>query len=481
MKVTKLKNTLLNPRMVRALYSMGKKIIVVSGLPGGGKTRSTMEVVSTLKNKVKIVYASPLRRLREYVARQYDGFELKSKTEVCHKLYDIEEEKLSHVQYLIKVFKRCSECNEESSKCPFKSTLKDFISAKNGLWCMTFRMLYIISAYCYDAFKNVILVIDEAENWLDLFDLVMTEKELQTLRIMAKNDTHVAKIIKKILSLTIKLGNRFGYYFLKPHIPLARLIFLVSATLPDDFLALFPFPSNEVYIPRNMQYSSDVEELIEREKEYTIFRVVISSDVKDEFYLYPRKCSWMGTVDGYEPREKWIPKIIKLIDKYYDEGLSIGVASRNYALTKIITGELMSQGYKCYSDIVQDKPPRYAEVNPPYVMIWTTRGRWYRGVSLPDTDIIICTYQSAIDKIPNLSVYRAFEMDIKYAPLMNYCVNTQSYYRSNRMRSKQHKVVFLDLRAWWATKTALKHYSNCRWFAKMKSPEVIRSDFWKNL
>jgi hypothetical protein len=231
---------------------------------------------------------------------------------------------------------------------------------------------------------------------------------------------------------------------MKPVFPAAKLLVLISATLPQKLLGLIPL-----------------------HEEYTINRIIVPSKFNDEVYFVPAKMSWNEHGEGYVPSAKWLPILYNMVEKYYDEGYSVGVASRSYSLTRTLTAELVSRGFKVYSDTRDRAPPRYEDASGRYVIIWTTRGRWYRGISLPDTDVIIATYQAFLGPVDNFTLFLAEEEEVEYARLMNYAVNTQSYFRTNRRRNMSHKLILFDLRAYHAMRVAFSEFVTTSWYRRI--------------
>lgn len=411
---------------------------MVSGLPGGGKTIHTMDRLDKLKRKYKIIYAAPLRKLRDYIASRFDGYVIRSKSELCTDVAHIEEEASSTLHYLIKVYELCSKCTKT---CEFKEQMKDLFKGV-GLYCMTSKMLYQMSLISPKAFKDMIVVIDEAESWLDLFEFVCTGRELMSLLSNIKDRSMKRRIMRSV--------KRLGYtdmYYLTPAMPMPRLLILISATFPESLYSLLPIAG------------------------YSFHRAIVESSFNDVVYTITKPAYWINDVGNGVERSVWIKKLIDLTISKYDEGKSVGIASRNYELTKMLTSRFMEVGIRLYSDYISERPPKY-ESDGKFVIIWTTRGRWYRGISLPDTDVIICTYQSPQD-VSNINTFILAENEMSYVDIMNKCINTQSYFRSNRNRVKSHEIHVLDYRGWISMKESLSHYSNTNWFNRIRKPMVI--------
>jgi len=416
-------------RYLRALYELGGKLLIVTGLPGGGKTKTVMNLLSHMFSKTKVVYAAPIRRLRNWVAELFGGEVLTSKVEVCHKMKSCS----SAYDYLKFILENCPSCG---AGCV--SEMVKLLHGGRGLMCTTHQMLYIASLHSPSAFRNSVVVIDEAECWLDLFTVFAREEEFAKLKALATGKMRA--LLRRLERSLIKTWG--GLLLFKPVAPASRLLILISATLPEDLMFLFPLTEDS------------------EEGGYSIHRVVLESEMHDEFFVNYGVLKW----DDWS----WRAKLLDLALKLYDEGKSVGIASRNYELTKYLTSELSSRGVQVYSDVLGKRPPFNLEGR--ITGIWTTRGKWYRGISLPDTDAIIATYQSPLEKTQSALIDVAFDNGIPFFKLMNDCVNVQSYFRSNRMRSRRHEVYLADIRSWHAMRSVLSHFSKTRWFEKIRKP-----------
>ena len=436
----------INADVIKSMYLTGllglRKCLIVLGLFGGGKTRTVMHTLLQLAN-TKIVYAAPLRKLRDwmyYYARgKCDVYRVRSKIETCPtvSMFVREEDLSSPIEYMYNIIRICSGCRDRAlGKCTFLNEVKTFTTANSGLFVMTHNILYVLNLMKPDAFNNTIVVVDEADEYIDMFKFILSEAQMNEIAEMAKRDVIWKKVLARLRSSLLQFGTM---YFAKPLVPVAPLLILISATLNLNHVNFIPL-----------------------KKYYSIYIDCVRSQMIDVCITFPKRLAVAKIVENekseYVEREKWIEELVEVTVRIYDMERSVGIACRNYGVNREIYAKLRERGVRCFSDVHQRDPPPF-NTSPPYVVLWTTRGRWYRGVSLPDTDVIFCTYQTTKEALViargglterrHLMSYRAADIGYKY-PFLTYsnCAsNVQSYFRTNRIRSKRHYIVLLDERA----------------------------------
>lgn len=440
---------LLNIDMINAMYKLGGRCLVVYGLFGGGKTRTVMQVLLHLVRHVKVIYAAPLRKLRDWMYYYFKGKHeierVRSKIETCPtvSMFVREEDLSSPLEYMYSIIKICSECRDvKLGKCVFFNELRMFRAADRGFFTMTHNILYVLGFVCPEALKNSIVVIDEADEYFDLFKLIATQAQIEEITRLARRDRIWRKVLQRLHRSLVPFGS---LYFARPCIPVVRTLILISATLRPELFKFVPLEG------------------------YSIYYTVVKSEIHDICSVYPKILieieprTWKP---NYVRREEWIEDLLNVVIKLYDEGKTIGIACRNYSVNRVLCSRLRELGARVFSDVLQRDPPPF-NTRSPCVVVWTTRGKWYRGVSLPDADVIFCTYQTASEALsveaqqrqisPNIMSYVAADrgLDVPYVSYSNVSSNAQSYYRANRIRSKSHHMVFLDLRAHTAVTEAL--------------------------
>ncbi|NPA70752.1 MAG: hypothetical protein GXO26_08080 [Crenarchaeota archaeon] len=455
---------MLNARTLIAMYRLGNKILNIYGLPGGGKTRTVVYSMILLARALgtRLIVSVPLRSLRNWLVERYIpslGYSaemIRSKEETCPHVRDSIHDCSNILEYLYNLVRTCGECGE--SYCEFRSQIREFFQGSGHIWVMTHNLLYVLYLMNSRVFNRTILVIDEADSLADLYRLAFTRRELEHAVRNMRRDRYWREVVRRVLRSVIQFGN---LYFYRPELPLGRLTVLISATLHPRVISCFNIPQT-----------------------YTIYYAGIRAQVLDRYALYPQ---YLSSIEGIEQRagkylspSRWVPELAETVIDLVDRGKSIGIASKNYQITLRLEEMLRERGIDVRSDVSCREPPHYGENIQ--VIIWTTRGRWFRGVSLPDTDIIFCLYQTPTGADPTYMThgYCDDDLDLAYdmVRIMNNAVNVQSYYRSNRRRDMEHTVVLLDVRSWEAMIETLRHYANVvrgDWYQRLSRPVKIRT------
>lgn len=447
---------MLNARMLIAMYRLGNKILNIYGLPGGGKTRTVVQGMVLLSRalRTRLIISVPLRSLRNWLAHRfipsigYEARVLRSKEETCPHVQDAVDESTNILEYLYNLLRTCAQCGE--TYCEFRSQIRDFFQGRGDIWVMTHNLLYTLYLMNSNYFRNSIIVIDEADSLADLYRLAFTREELAQALRNARRDRLWRQVVRRILRSVIQFGN---LYFYRPELPVGRLTVLVSATLSPRVLECFNIPQS-----------------------FQIYHAGVRAEVLDRYVLYQ---AYLSSIEGIEEHSgkyispsRWLPQLAETVIDLVDKGKTIGVASKNYQITLQLEEMLRERGIDVRSDVSSREPPHYGENIQ--VIIWTTRGRWFRGVSLPDTDVIICLYQSPRGLEPNYMTYAYCDDDLDMAYdlvyVTNNAVNVQSYFRSNRRRDMMHIVALLDIRSWNAMIETLRYYA-----------KMVRGDWWMRL
>ncbi len=451
---------LLSSHYLKAMYNLGYKVLCVYGLPGGGKTRTTLSAVVNALSRHKIVISVPLKSLRNWIAREFlpslGAYSeiVKSKEECCDIVRSCITGNEPFLHYLKKIIETCSRCGEPW--CEFKEHVLRFFKSSSGIFVMTHHLSYLLYLMNPSAFRNAVVVIDEADAWSDLYRYVCSEREIEEARQLAKRDKTWREVLRRVLKSCIRFGNM---YFTKPTPPLGRLIVLISATLKPSMMRFLNIPDS-----------------------YTTYMTAIRSKMLDRYILYPRLLSTMSnTPPKYLPPDRWLKYIPEVIVELVDRGFNIGFASRSYSVSRAIYEEVRQYGIDVCCDAVSSEPPRFSSRYR--VIIWTTRGRWFRGVSLPDTWVIFCTYQYPSQICPTFREYDQADEDIYELPTVvracNDAVNVQSYFRTNRVRDRMHITVFLDARAWWAMTSIFSTHAQLtrdrEWYDRLRSPTTVQT------
>ena len=213
-------------------------IVVVKGLPGGGKSRTVLSHVAGYSAVFKVVYAAPLRSLRNYWGKVFRMEIVKSRDEACLAIAGVDGG--DGLDYLVRCARTCSGC--KASSCEFKELFTGFIRSSYGSFALTHRMLMILYLAAPGAFRNTILVIDEADSLFEQWSIVC---ELGKLRRLYRTGDAVTRRVVRRLARNCLVYGKWVYF--KPVVPLARVTFLVSATLTEELIDLLPLkPLEEV-------------------------------------------------------------------------------------------------------------------------------------------------------------------------------------------------------------------------------------------
>ena len=466
--------------------------ICVIGLPGGRKTLTTLDTLFRKLLRVftpayiPVVIAMPTRTLRDWCAKflvdnylsSNEVVVYRSKLEFCdvirHELARqsrrvkicllqvcrkmkvkpriFTRDLLEFLIYMYALFKTCRECQNRPN-CEFYQNYRLLLSGGFKVFLMTHKLLQILlfADPTHTPFRHAVVVIDEADSYLDLFQNFLSPVHLAVLQRLAKWDSTWSKIYRAIVQQLVRFGEGL-IFFLKPTFPRCLLPICISATI-------------ELYFLQTITAMSGLD---------TVFRVVaIPSRMMDRCVtcvnlIYAIDVFKKATAPVVKPQEavnKIGEVIIRLVDDYK---LSIGVAARSYEFNRMLSQYLAQVGMRFYTDLfystsVDVKKLREA-LEKVDVVIWTTGGKLYRGVSLPDKDVIICTYQAAPLVQPSGHVLTyvpkfVIDLDTQYAAKVNDARNVQSYFRANRKRDMRHIFVFADLRSWLAMREVLQIYA----------------------
>jgi len=488
--------------------------IVVRGLPGGYKTRLTLESLTSIyriltRYRIPVVIAEPTRALRDYCVRialerlhSDDIVVFRSKSEICptykERIYEIyktvlrkviediryAEQKLRYGKifgtYLISIlaelyarYKICSECSQRPN-CEFYQNLRQLASRQVKMYFVTHRLLQILVHMTPKLFRRCIIVIDEVDQYLDVFRQVMTREHLRVLEKLAKFDPAWNRVVKAIENQLVG-SEVVGIYFLKPAIPKALLPILISATVDIDDI----YFAYEVFAKQRIHF--DV---------YTVSVKMLDKCVlcNNIIYMVGELVEVPKHVTVLKPEEA-AKRLAKIAVELVNHGLKVGIASRSYDFTQLLAHELSQYGVKFFSDVkyrkssvdIREVRERLQTAD---ILIWTTRGKLSRGISFPDCNVIICTYQAAEIVRPTIHIFDyvlIHSEDIEDEEIRTFirkicdAHNVQSFFRANRNRDMKHIFLFADKRAWEAMLQTFKPYAReSRTFKKWYESELQR-------
>ncbi|MEM1632204.1 MAG: hypothetical protein QXE01_03945 [Sulfolobales archaeon] len=382
----------------------------MQGFFGVGKTRSVLEAVSMKPGPVVIV-SEPLRVLRDDVASRYRSLSgrqppvLRAHDEVCQDLAQMISSGLGYFEALSK--------HLASGRCIYPDHVRAVASSaySEGILVTTHR-LSTIAKIVVDAVVGSpsYLVVDEAEDFVLKALEPRDPAEIEPLRM----DPTVWRRITRIYE---KIG---GKYYLKPgYVMTSMRYMLLSATIPGTLRIVFEQVAGYDDIDRIVPPSRDDIFIFHRD-------VISSSDIETSPHKVVRVVSGIcrPAVDG---------------------GGLCAVISKNKRSTSLIADGLRRLGIPAISD--QDQVVRIPSGYSGAVII-TVGGRFYRGVSLPEADVVVSLFQRHYQdpEHPVLSAISANSLDWRYAYELSMAANLQASYRCNRSGGKRHVMVFLDTR-----------------------------------
>jgi len=419
---------------------------MVTGSPGVGKTRlsawCSVKIASSDPSRI-IIFSSPLRKLRDfiyYIFRDYgvDPFKL-----LGHDEYEAD---LSRCVEQGNDYFICLKHHLDAGNCSYHQHIDDLISyIKDGgqVVVSTHRLGVFSWLLLKQKFrdKKITLIVDEGEDFFYTVSQPVTEDFLVMLK-------HIDKRIYRKIRAGLKKYVNFYYY--QPLLVSKVLFhsFVISATLPQSMI--------EVLID---DYDHPLYQLRGKKSRDTI----IYLDMK----LYEEK------------KEKWLPKVIQLLDQVLTRVSPVGLTVRSKDVGEVIVKEMLNRGWRVSHDTSGVHVDPFADL-----WILTIGGKLYRGVSFrPHKGRIQRGAEERYDFPIGGGMYQYGELEVEYDvwgkvklptlhPLIQQMgldpwryhkevrdgVNVQAVFRFNRYRDEQHLMVVLDKRLYTAMNVYLRYY-----------------------
>lgn len=422
---------------------------------------SKSEICPTYREQLREIYVKTLRKIAREVRLAEERIGV-------GRVFTRELLKLLAELYLR--FKICREC-EHRCDCEFYRNLKLLIAGVPKIYIMTHRLLQLLVYTVPHVFRRCIVVIDEVDQYIDVFRYAMSLSHVRVLKHLSKTDGNWSRVYATLRKQLV-VSKSTKMFFLKPAMPRCLVAVAVSATVDIEDVI------NAYYIAHKRRPVLDV---------YTLPVKIVDKCVTCDNVIYVFAESGENVLKPEEAAKK----IAEVTAELVDSGLKVGIASRSYDFTALLVTELGQYGVKFFADL-KYKTTQHISVREARelarnadVVIWTTRGKLSRGVSLPDTDVIICTYQAAeiamptrthvIDHVIMLEFEDIDEAPRLYTQKMCDAYNVQSYFRTNRDRDRQHVFLFADRRAWEAMIRTFREYAErSRVFRKWYQQELLK-------
>ncbi|RLE99019.1 MAG: hypothetical protein DRJ59_08350 [Thermoprotei archaeon] len=381
--------------------------LLVVGRPGGGKTRGVVVALKRVVRKgEKVLFLTPLKRHRDIVAEWFSGrftvLAFMGKQDLCEKAGRGYER-----GGFLKAVAVCLQCREP---CPFKEQVRKAQAYEVVVATHAMAPLFSLPIFQFDY-----LVVDEADQYYRAFSKLVPTKVVEELEKAGGLGEKIARYVKRIY---VRIGN---VYVPRVSLPRARRRVLITATAPKSARLLNYILGewdSEGFCTYFMPYGS-----------------------RDAVVLYDKILLW-------EKRDRWLPLLLTVVKEASEiavsEDKNVGIVSRNYRLTEIISDYLRNEGFRVLDDVNDlHQISRRAEVH-----VVTVNGRASRGISLPDKDLVIATFQHMGLKKRKLHVkYYLEEAPVdEIARALNFCDNLQAVFRFLRQPDKRHVLLLMDRR-----------------------------------
>uniref|UniRef100_A0A7J2TCC3 Helicase ATP-binding domain-containing protein n=1 Tax=Ignisphaera aggregans TaxID=334771 RepID=A0A7J2TCC3_9CREN len=443
-KVERLMNAMLHkrPLLVRGFFGEGKSR--AGALSGRGVAELMLLNKSFVKRygRIQVIFACPLRALRDEVYKTYFfdiGFVLKAHDEVCPLL---KQRLRQGKEYLIALAEHL-----KSDTCLYSKHIGHLKQAmQNGRVVVTTHTLSILPVVLSYAMKRKPLVIfDEAEDFLERVSRGLNEDIVEAVKRID------IKLYRKIRRMLQKEQHQ---YFMRytTFKQLLRDSVFISATFPR-------------VIEENYHL------LVDRELEVT-WLFSVGEKRQDVMVIYKGKLLWKDYPKWKPTVQSQVAELVRVTTSKYGV---VGIASRNYQLTRDLEAVLSSMGFKVVSDL---DPDFRSKILSSEVIIVTTKGRLYRGINIlrgiSDVPVVIGFYQGAEPKehYPPISDYIlehcGEEIFKTYVRELVYAKNLQSLYRFIRQRKNRHIMVLFD----WRFHEAFYHFFRNKLYDEIVRVEV---------
>ena len=428
---------------------------VITGLPGTKKTLRTLLAVTAFNKDRPVVFAFPLRQLRDEVVGRFDRMPLqdykdritvvRAHDEVCPALAKRLKEGMSYWRALAEHLRAVKEKRED---CNWKNEVKkamDAIKANkvilttHGIAIMLWLVNWVVQR------EDTIFIFDEGDEIFVNVNDPIHVKDLEPLKELAPSK--YKRIVRLTITPTQFKEEKKTALFLKSRILFNLILhsFFITATWPKSVSEWFNWYEGktiEVY-PMKAKKTDDITVML------------------TEPLNWKDRSRWMPVL---------APQLIEIATAAVEKFGTVGVIARSYEQNRELINLFTSSGFTVWSDYLGERNEYdYRDAD---VVILTVLGKGYRGVNFfskrtgADFPVILGFYQA---HGPNI-MHPLFRMMFEDNPddphsEMTYFIkdlvmakNVQALFRFNRYRSRKHLMILLDKRWWSALHAYVANY-----------------------
>jgi hypothetical protein len=377
---------------------------------GAGKTEAVIDLVASNKPSSIVIVSEPLRVLRDHVAKRIGARiggtipVFRAHDEVCQHLSSLIARGYNYYQAL--------SIHLRSRSCVYKGYVLGVIgdAISRGFMVTTHRLAPIASLILGNYRTKNMIIVDEAEDYITRISHGLPKQEIEPL----KQDPLLWRRLKRVL---IESADKYHY---RPQfiVKMLRSI-LLSATPPNTLQDVFTIINNYArFVDPGLGWRDDV--------------IIKYCDVID-MISFKRRWNDIANI------------VVDICSRAVNAGARCTVITKNKEMTSVIERAMSSKNTDAVSDLTAKTPTMNKKI---YIL--TIGGRFYRGVSLPESDVIVAFFQRSYMRPENpvlrYVAYADKNAETHYGYEISMAYSLQSVYRSNRDAYKRHIMVFFDER-----------------------------------
>jgi len=377
---------------------------------------------------------------------------------------------------IIKKSDDIGEILEKCLLCPLRGKCRWYQQFKRDarIYIITHEQLPVLMLT--NRFRFDVVVIDEADTLFDAFSHEIPRQKVEEIlkKLRQTGMEREAEELMRRLTAFYDYYPKLDIFVPKWLYPYARVIIEVTATAPFN-KSLYEYLAGgfEWYVALDEEESEESAQ--HEEYDYTkrlLGYVLLKEQSNLDVILLSKEIHYVKDAD------KWLPDLVDTVVYIVRElGKTVGVTLPNYELTKRVAEELRDKGIEVFSDTdfrhIEDYEKLwkiYKSYGGKKVELITVAGRFSRGVSMEEKDVIIATFQRTPSLRLNkkhLDILEERAEKIKDIPkpalslrqFFNASESLQALFRFNRKPSQPHIVILWDKRLVDAFRiTTLKYY-----------------------